>query len=53
MFHGDISDGNVMIYPRVVVENRSSRVVWTGQLIDWECAAPVSKEGQAYPSTFW
>ncbi|KAI0739922.1 hypothetical protein C8Q80DRAFT_1357582 [Daedaleopsis nitida] len=40
-FHGDVSDGNLMIYPTTRTRDGKRRVKWKGMLTDWEFACPV------------
>ncbi|KAI0704388.1 hypothetical protein C8T65DRAFT_578230 [Cerioporus squamosus] len=46
LLHGDISAGNVLIYPRVVVESGSIRLQWGGLLADWEMSRTLHKVGE-------
>ena len=39
--HRDISDDNMLIYPRIRTEDgKGLSIVWTGLLIDWELSKP-------------
>lgn len=45
ILHRDIGGGNILLYPRVVVENEIRRLRWRGILIDWEVSRPIIEEG--------
>ncbi|KAI0707489.1 hypothetical protein C8T65DRAFT_740413 [Cerioporus squamosus] len=42
VLHGDVSSGNVLIYPRLYEAERGWILRLTGMLADWEMARPVS-----------
>ncbi|TFK79285.1 hypothetical protein K466DRAFT_668164 [Polyporus arcularius HHB13444] len=46
LLHRDVSAGNVLIYPRVVVESGNVRLQWGGLLADWEMSRTVHKDAE-------
>ncbi|KAI0739942.1 hypothetical protein C8Q80DRAFT_1053245, partial [Daedaleopsis nitida] len=49
-FHGDVSDGNLMIYPTTRTRDGKRRVKWKGLLTDWEFACPVTNDRVGLPT---
>ncbi|KAI0739955.1 hypothetical protein C8Q80DRAFT_1201375 [Daedaleopsis nitida] len=49
-FHGDVSDGNLMIYPTARTRDGKRRVKWKGMLTDWEFACPVTNDRVGLPT---
>nr|VWO96515.1 Uncharacterized protein [Ganoderma boninense] len=45
ILHRDIGGGNILLYPKIVVENDVWWMKWSGVLIDWEVSRPIVKEG--------
>ncbi|KAH9927935.1 uncharacterized protein BXZ73DRAFT_102443 [Epithele typhae] len=44
ILHRDISSGNILIYPRVIVKMSSLRLRWRGLLADWEMSKPIVED---------
>ncbi|TBU26898.1 hypothetical protein BD311DRAFT_846743 [Dichomitus squalens] len=47
VLHRDITDSNIMIYPKIQDVNGRPTLVWTGILIDWEMSKPILAPLQA------
>ena len=38
MLHRDVSGGNILIFPKIVVIKSKRKLMWKGILADWELA---------------
>ncbi|KAI0641681.1 hypothetical protein C8Q79DRAFT_286174 [Trametes meyenii] len=46
ILHCDISEGNILIYPKIVYEPKDNnmKITWTSLLVDWELAQPIAED---------
>ncbi|TBU38879.1 hypothetical protein BD309DRAFT_929911 [Dichomitus squalens] len=48
LLHRDISDGNILMYPKIEKQETGLSLVWRGYLIDWEAAKPIAPHNACF-----